>query len=159
MHAVIPQPAFGTLLPCRKGEGTGMRVTTALSNAMGQQLHNPLGTTHRMYCDWRCCNSKSRQFVMRPERKLLKRYLPPFGFSQVQAAGKLVNSCCLVLERETLASPENQQRKCYLNGCCSPCPLEEDLDLKYSQTRMFASPFGKLPKVNRGRIKVGNLDD
>jgi hypothetical protein len=22
----IPQPAFGTLLPCRKGEGAGMRV-------------------------------------------------------------------------------------------------------------------------------------
>ena len=31
----IPQPAFGTLLPCRKGEGTGMRVVIALPDAMG----------------------------------------------------------------------------------------------------------------------------
>jgi hypothetical protein len=33
----IPQPAFGTLLPCRKGEGKGMRVATALPDAVGQQ--------------------------------------------------------------------------------------------------------------------------
>jgi hypothetical protein len=33
----IPQPAFGTLLPCRKGEGKGMRVATALADAVGQQ--------------------------------------------------------------------------------------------------------------------------
>jgi hypothetical protein len=29
----IPQPAFGTLLPCRKGEGTGMRVAIAPPDA------------------------------------------------------------------------------------------------------------------------------
>ena len=30
----IPQPAFGTLLPCRKGEGKGMRVATVFSGGI-----------------------------------------------------------------------------------------------------------------------------
>jgi hypothetical protein len=47
-ECIIPQPAFGTLLPCRKGEGTGIRVAIARHDEVGQQQDNLHGATHRI---------------------------------------------------------------------------------------------------------------
>jgi len=68
----IPQPAFGTLLPCRKGEGTGMRVAIDRHGCGDRKTYTGPRTGR---------NGESKQFVKKLERKLLKRYLPPFGFS------------------------------------------------------------------------------
>ncbi len=62
-----------SLLPCRKGEGTGMRVTTARHDEVRQQKTYTGSHTGR--------NGESKQFVKKSERKLRKRYLTPFGFS------------------------------------------------------------------------------